>query len=69
LVFVEINGDPKEIPPSLNVRTLLEHLGIDTQRVAVELNRNIVRKADWENVIIEADSKLEIVMFVGGGAH
>lgn len=53
----------------MNVRTLLEHLGIDAQRVAVELDRNIVRKPDWEGTPIVQDSKLEIVMFVGGGAR
>lgn len=69
LISVEINGEPKQIPPGLHVRGLLEFLEIDTQRVAVELNRDLIRKADWEGTSIPADAKIEIVMFVGGGTH
>lgn len=69
LISVEINGEAKQIPAGLNVLLLLQHLGIDTQRVAVELNRDIVRKAQWESTPIGADAKIEIVMFVGGGSR
>ncbi len=69
LISVEINGERREIPASLNVRSLLEHLGIDTARVAVELNKEIVRKAAWDASAIEAGAQIEIVMFVGGGRH
>jgi len=67
LISVEINGKRHEIPASLNVRGLLEHLQIDTARVAVELNKEIVRKAAWDATPVEAGSQIEIVMFVGGG--
>jgi thiamine biosynthesis protein ThiS len=40
---------------------------VDAQRVAVELNREIVRKAQWEEVAVEAGAEVEVVMFVGGG--
>jgi len=68
LISVEINGDRRDIPPGLNVRQLLTYLGIDSQRVAIELNRQIVRKADWDHVNIELDAQIEVVMFVGGGS-
>jgi thiamine biosynthesis protein ThiS len=69
LIPVEINGETKQIPANLNVRLLLNHLGIDAQRVAVELNRDIVRKADWDTTNIEPGAAIEIVMFVGGGSR
>ncbi len=67
LISVEINGEPRQIPASLNVRGLLEHLQIDTARVAIELNKEIVRKAAWDLTPVEAGAQIEIVMFVGGG--
>ncbi|MCX6610656.1 MAG: sulfur carrier protein ThiS [Acidobacteria bacterium] len=69
LISVEINGERREIPASLNVRGLLEHLQIDTARVAVELNKEIVRKAAWDATPVEAGAQIEIVMFVGGGKN
>jgi thiamine biosynthesis protein ThiS len=51
----------------MNIRELLAHLEIATDRVAVELNRQIVRKAGWESARVEEGAALEIVHFVGGG--
>ena len=67
LISVEINGERREIPASLNVRGLLEHLQIDKARVAVELNKEIVRKTAWDATPVETGAQIEIVMFVGGG--
>jgi thiamine biosynthesis protein ThiS len=68
-IEIAVNGQNQRIPANLNVRQMLEHLGLDPQRVAVELNRVIVRKADWDATAVEADSKVEIVEFVGGGCR
>jgi sulfur carrier protein len=46
---------------------LLAFLTIDSSRVAVELNRRIVRKPEWDASRVEAGAQLEIVEFVGGG--
>ena len=62
-----INGETREIPPVSNVQQLLQHLGIAEKQVAVELNRNIVRRKDWENTPISNSDRVEIVQFVGGG--
>jgi thiamine biosynthesis protein ThiS len=69
LISVEINGEARSIPSQLNILELLQHLQIDTQRVAVELNREIVRKAAWESTQVGPEAKIEIVMFVGGGSR
>jgi thiamine biosynthesis protein ThiS len=66
-IQVVLNGDPKRVPEGLNVARLLEFLAIDASKVAVELNRSIVRKQDWSATAIEDGAQLEVVWFVGGG--
>lgn len=68
-IEVAVNGEQREIPAGLNVRQMLLHLGMDPQRVAVELNRRIVGKGNWDATSVEADAKIEIVEFVGGGSE
>lgn len=48
---------------------MLVHLGLVPERLAVELNRAIVGKADWDTTRVEADANVEIVEFVGGGCR
>ena len=67
LVEIVVNGEPRAVPGGMTVAGLLGHLGVDGGRVAVELNREIVRKAAWAETPVEAGAKVEIVMFVGGG--
>jgi sulfur carrier protein len=62
-----INGEAREIPWVSNVLGLLQHLGIAEKQVAVELNRNIIRRRDWENTPVSSMDRVEIVQFVGGG--
>jgi len=64
---LEINGELREISPVSNVRELLLLLGIVEGRVAVEVNRKIIRRADWESTPISDLDRVEIVQFVGGG--
>lgn len=66
-ISILINGKETLIPSGLNIRNLLEHLGLDLERVAVELNRRLVRKGQWEETAVEAGASVEIVTFVGGG--
>ncbi len=64
---LELNGESREISPVSNVRELLQLLGIAEGRVAVEVNRKIVRRADWGSTPISNLDRVEIVQFVGGG--
>jgi len=66
-IEVVVNGKPKRVPEGLNVAGLLAFLEIDPERVAVELNRSIVRRVDWASAVIAEGTALEIVWFVGGG--
>ena len=64
---ITINGEIKELEEEVNLNRLLELFSLPSQRVAVELNREVVRKQDWENVVVREDDRIEVVHFVGGG--
>jgi thiamine biosynthesis protein ThiS len=66
-IHIVVNGQPKQVPRGLDVARLLRELEIDPAKVAVELNREIVRKKDWESTRVEEGAAIEIVWFVGGG--
>jgi len=65
-VEILVNGERKVIEPC-TVLGLLEGLGIDPRRVAVELNLEILPKADYGATTLRDGDRLEIVQFVGGG--
>ncbi|HSE35861.1 MAG TPA: sulfur carrier protein ThiS [Blastocatellia bacterium] len=64
---IVINGNQTEIEEGSGISDLIGSLGLDTERVAVELNKKIVRRADWASTMISEGDKVEIVHFVGGG--
>ncbi len=64
---ITINGEPREIPDGLDVAALLDHLGVRRDRVAIELNRDILPRAKWRETQVRANDNFEIVHFVGGG--
>ena len=66
-IQIVVNGERRTAPEGRSVKGVLEALGIEADRVAVELNRTIVRKPDWEHTPVGDGSTLEIVQFVGGG--
>ena len=66
-IQIVVNGEDRTVPAGQTVQSLLTVLGVEAGRVAVELNRNIVRKTDWDKTPVPDGSELEIVQFVGGG--
>ena len=62
-----VNGEPVELPEGLTVAALLQHLGVRAERVAVERNGAVIRKARHAEEKLAPDDVLEIVTFVGGG--
>ncbi|MGH9559221.1 MAG: sulfur carrier protein ThiS [Bryobacteraceae bacterium] len=67
MIEIVLNGRPRRVPVGLNVPRLLSFLEIDPSRVAVELNRQIARKTEWESTEVGPGAQIEIVWFVGGG--
>jgi thiazole synthase len=67
-IEIRLNGETHELPASLSIAQVLEHFDLPKDRVAVERNRSIVPKPQWDSVAVEKGDELEIVHFVGGGS-
>jgi sulfur carrier protein len=65
-VEIQINGERKTVE-ACSVLALLEKLGIDPRRVAIELNLEILPKSDYGTTTLRDGDRVEIVQFVGGG--
>jgi thiamine biosynthesis protein ThiS len=64
---LHINGEQRDFTDGLTVAELVAQLGMKPDRVAVELNMEIVPRAQWETTTLKNGDKLEVVHFVGGG--
>ncbi len=64
---VTVNGEPKQIPDGSTVQQLLEQLSIQPERVVVEVNLTILKRAQHEETVLQAGDQVEVVQFVGGG--
>lgn len=64
--MVKINGQPAEAAGK-TVAQIVTEQGLNVQRVAVELNGDIVKRSDFDKVVVKEDDSMEIVNFVGGG--
>lgn len=68
IMTIFINGEAREIEEGVDtISGLLEALNLPTQRIAIELNRNVIRKQEWGSTEISEQDKVEVVHFVGGG--
>lgn len=66
-ISIVVNGEARECVPGVNVIQLLEALGVQGGRVAIERNMQILPRAAWVETQVGADDRFEIVQFVGGG--
>ena len=64
---IRLNGERRDLSNLVSVRVLLDELGLDRERVAVEVNRRILKRLEFEAVTIEDGDEVEVVTFVGGG--
>jgi sulfur carrier protein len=64
-----VNGDEREIPDGATIVGLLEHLDVARERVAVEVNGEVVRRALHGEHRLAPGDRVEVVAFVGGGAE
>jgi thiamine biosynthesis protein ThiS len=63
-----INGEDRDLSEPVTLEGLVERLGMKPDRVAVELNREIVPRDQWSHTRLKESDRLEIVHFVGGGS-
>ena len=64
---IQLNGDSYEVDNGTNLNDLLNQLKIKQNKVAIEINGEIVEKKKYSNLILNQDDKVEIVHFIGGG--
>ena len=70
---LQINGEARDFPTAaegspFTLASLVEILGMKADRVAVELNRDIVPRERWADAQLRDGDRLEVVHFVGGGS-
>src|SRR2546422_3073913 len=67
-IEIRLNGEACEIPEPVSIAELLEPFDLPNDRVAVERNRSIVPKQQWESVQLAQGDEIEVAHFVGGGS-
>jgi sulfur carrier protein len=66
-ISIFINGTAREVVSATDLAALLQQLSLAEKRVAVEMNGNVVPRAEWPETSVDEGDRLEIVHFVGGG--
>jgi thiamine biosynthesis protein ThiS len=66
-LLITVNDEERDVPDSLSLQELIGFLTLPADRLAVELNRIVVRRAEWPQTRLQAEDRIEIVHFVGGG--
>jgi thiamine biosynthesis protein ThiS len=64
---VRLNGETRECREGMTLADLVAELGLGAKRIAVEVNRDIVPREEYEQCRLHAGDEIEIVHFVGGG--
>ncbi len=64
---ITVNGELTDVNPGETILGLLARLEIQPDRVAVEVDRRIVKQPEWPATVLGPGSEVEIVQFVGGG--
>jgi thiamine biosynthesis protein ThiS len=67
MIEITLNGEPKEIETEVTVDRLLDLFSLPRQRVAIELNKSVVRRTDWPEIGVANGDVIEVIHFVGGG--
>jgi thiamine biosynthesis protein ThiS len=64
---IQVNGHFREVDEQLSLLDLIASLNLRSERLAIELNGDVVRQTTWGTTVLHPDDKVEIVHFVGGG--
>lgn len=67
MIAITVNGEQREAKPGSTVSDLLREMGLDSGRVAIERNLEILSRPEWQRTVLAAGDRYEIVQFVGGG--
>ena len=64
---IRVNGEHRRVPSGVSIAAMLNEIGVDPAKVAVERNLEIVPRGAFGEIVVEEGDRLEIVHFVGGG--
>lgn len=64
---IHINGEIRDVPDRISLDELISHLRLAPERLAIELNHEVVRRSDWPRTLLSEGDRIEVVHFVGGG--
>jgi thiamine biosynthesis protein ThiS len=67
MISITVNGELRSAQPGTSVIELLRDMGLDSGRVAIERNLEILSRPEWQKTILQSGDRYEIVQFVGGG--
>jgi thiamine biosynthesis protein ThiS len=67
MITIVLNGESRTIENEVSLDRLLDLFSLPRQRVAVELNRSVVRRGDWMDTKVDDGDIIEVIHFVGGG--
>jgi thiamine biosynthesis protein ThiS len=65
---VYVNGEARELSTPISLAELINQLDLPAARIAVELNRAVIRRNEWNTTMLGDEDRIEIVHFVGGGS-
>lgn len=64
---ITVNGEKRQLPDGLTLAGLLGDLRLTAGRLACEVNREIVKRADYAGTVLKEGDEVEIVQMIGGG--
>lgn len=65
---IYVNGESRDLPAPISLAELINQLDLPAARIAVELNRAVVRRSEWSTTMLQDEDRIEVVHFVGGGS-
>lgn len=67
MINITLNGESHQIDQKLDIDELIDLFALPRDRVAIEVNENVIRRADWSSTVVNDGDTFEVVHFVGGG--
>lgn len=67
MITIHLNGEARAIDADMDLMRLLATFSLPEQRIAIELNKNVIRRVDWPRTVVGDGDRVEVVHFVGGG--
>jgi sulfur carrier protein len=64
---IRVNGEIRDFPEAGKINHLLQTLGLTLEGIVVTLNQTILKKTEWDQIIIKENDVIELISFVGGG--